>query len=375
LKDEITLFEIDRKETFPSERSFREYLAQSSVLHWVLEHYDLYIAVAVMDIYDAGSLERILNKNNFAISERFGTIWRVRRISTLANQAEENFEFYLAPDWENGIACFYTNFRKTEEIKRFLMPMIGKTPNIDSFVIYPSLIQRVLDQVFEEFPLGRIKEFTAKTTPGTAALSVKRPDIKRTMMYWGDDGIDTYPEMHDSYGTAIVRAVVELPESQTKFKLSHEGVIALCNGDPAVFFELLDRFVLPEAKRQHAIVTHATTRYVSVGTGSRAYQVPIVFPMKIRLRTPLRYYRAESMLQNTFDESKFPALSYFLREGSLFLDAVLVDANWQNHFRVKANEDWIKLLPGKYTRLSTLLRFYQMVIDNLDPYATLEVEG
>ncbi|MCK4394096.1 hypothetical protein KAX17_14430 [Candidatus Bipolaricaulota bacterium] len=373
--EEIQLFEIPKESAFPDAHSFRKHLSKSSVVKRALEHHDLYIAIALMGFEQPETLAQILVRNDFEVIAELGAVWHVRRVSQADTQ--ERFEFYVTPDWESGVACFYTNYRKTEEMQRFLMPILLKAtrePDIDSFVIYPSLIQRILDSVFDEHPFGKITEFTGRTTPGVATASTRRPDYKRTISYWGDDGRHAYPELHDLYGTAIVRAVVELPESGTKFKVSHEGVLAFCNGDLQIFFDVLDRFILPEANRQRRIVTRARTKYVSVGIAPRTRLVPLVFPMKIKLETPLEYHRAEKMIEGTFEENDFPTLSYFSSEGSLFLDAVLIDAKLQNRFRVKANEDWIKLLPGKFTKLATLLRFYQLVLNELDPHATLEVE-
>ena len=369
---EIKLFDLDAELEFSSDKAFRKSLVRSTTLQSSLRHSDLYVAISLMDFDNPQQLESLLRRHSFEIQKRFGTVWLVQRSTQDGALDSEDFEFYLGPNWETGVACFYTNYRKTEEIRRFLMPML-RSSRLDRFVLYPTLLQKLLDQIFQDYPLGRMTQFTARTTPGSKTRFVKRPEEKRTVSYWGDDGRYTYPEMHELYGTAIVRAVVELPESSTKFKLSQEGVVAFCNGEPTVFFDLLEKFLIPEAARQRKIVTSSTTRYVSLGAGKSKYQAPIVCPMKIRLQSSLEYTRVAETFVATLERLEFPVMSSFLREGSLYLDAVLVDSKWDSHFRVKANEDWLKLLPGKHTRLSTFLRFYQVVLNEIDPYATLEV--
>jgi hypothetical protein len=359
---------------YETEIEFRQYLLNESNLSDVLQHNNLYVIIALLGFSTSAKLQRVFERKGFRIAADLGAVWHIKHEPLeVSNPDSEPFEAYVALDWENGLAIHYTDFRKTAEIDRVLVPVIARgSSEMDLFVIYPSLIHRTLDSVFEEYPDGRITEFSARTSSSSTYGRVKRAPCKRSIHYWGGDGREAYPELRDMYGTAISSAAVELPRQDTKLRISHTGTVTLCNGDPSVFFHILDRYVLPEARRQRSIVYRSKRDYVEIGSKAKQRSVPVVIPLTIRLNSPLQYYEVNASFSDSLESQDFQVLSFLAEEGSLFLRASLFDSKRLSRFDIWANEEFIKVLPGEHTRLSTLLRFYEFVLREVDPYAVLE---
>ena len=369
----IELFSIPMDASFDDEASFRARLIKSGLLEGILSSRNLYVVVALMSFSEPDQLRFLLEREGFVIENQLGAVWKLRRKPESLDLGEAEFAAYVALDWANGIAVYYTNYRKTTEIDPVLIPVLSRaSPHMDLFVLYPSLIQRILDSVFEEFPSARLSEFTVHTAPSTAGGAIGRPGYKRSIQYWGDDGRFTHPELHNFYGTAITSAQVELPETATKFKLHQKGTVALCSGSPSLLSHILDTYVLPEARRQRAAVVRARKEYLTVKTPTRRHRIPFVFPLNIELAHPLSYHEVDRDLRELLKRHKFPALSFLAEEGSVFLSASLVDRKRGSAFDIRASENLIKVLPGAHTGLATLLRFYDFVLEEIDPYATLK---
>jgi hypothetical protein len=340
----------------------------------VLHHNNLYVIVALLGSSTPAKLQRVFERKGFHITADLGAVWQIKHEPLAASDPDsEPFEAYVALDWENGLAIHYTDFRKTAEIDQVLVPVIARgSSEMDLFVIYPSLIQRTLDSVFEEYPDGKTIEFSARTSSSSTYGTVKRPPCKRSIHYWGGDGREVYPELRDRYGTAVSSVVVELPRQDTKLRMSHTGTVALCNGDPRVFFHILDQYVLPEARRQRSIVYRSKRDYIRIGSKTKQRSVPVVIPLTIRLNSPLQYYEVNATLSDSLQNQDFQVLAFLAEEGSLFLRASLFDSKRLSRFDIWANEEFIKVLPGEHTHLSTLLRFYEFVLRDVDPCAVLE---
>lgn len=371
--DTIKLFSVPPGTTFEDEADFRKSLITSGQLEDILQDRYLYVVIALMDYTEPNSLCALLRRKGFIIDEKLGSVWKIHFAPADSGSDQHAFETYVALDWSNGLAVCYTNYRKTSEIDPFLIPVLSRaSSHLDLFVLYPSLIQRILDGVSEEFPSARVVEFTAHTAPSTGGGAMGRTGYKRTIRYWGDDGMYAYPELHDLYGTAITSVQVELPEMATKFKLHQKGTVALCSGSPSLLSHIMDSYVLPAARKQRAAIVRTRRQYVTVGTDDRQHRIPFAVPLSIELAHPLSFHKVDRDLEELLKDHRFPALSFLAEEGSLFLSASLVDKDRGAGFDIRASENRIKLLPGSHTGLATLLRFYDFVLEEIDPYATLQ---
>jgi len=368
----VELFPLPERTPYADEASFRSGLVRSGLLEQILDQNNLYAVVSLMGFQDPNRLRELLRKNRFTIVEELGSVWEIQREPD--NRDTSELAAYVACDWSEGIAVYYTNYPKTAEIDKHLLPYISRTStDMDLFVMYPALIQRILDGLFKEFPSGHLIEFTAHSTRSTDAGTVHRSGYSRTVRYWGDDGKTTYPELNSLYGVAITSALVELPESSTKFRLHQKGTVGLIRGNPTLLSQILDQYLLPEARRQRAAVVRARRLLMETGTSRKTVRIPVVFPMRIQLASPLPYYETNRDLPELLAKHRFPVISFYAEEGSLFLNASLVDKDSKSYFEIRANQRQIRLLPGSRTRLSTLLRFYDFVLEEIDPYATLQI--
>gem|GEM_PF-4832359 len=370
----ISLFPVSPSMVFEGDGDFRHYLRTSAALESLQEtREDLNVILSVTDLVSSESVRRILTDSGFDVVGEQGAVWRVSLSPEVGEEIQEPFEAYLELDLKHGLVLFYTNFRRSVEIAKYLKPILRRSARLASPVLHPSLLEEVLESLLVRYPSTQLTEFTARGTPAFSSLLSSRDELHRTFQYWGLDGADTYQEVRAKYGVTLFRAVMDIPELATKIRVAQDGSLAFCHGDVGLFMTVLEEQVLPEVQLQHGILQRSRVEQVKVGTSD--YSLPIAFPVIIRLETPLQFARVQESLEKDLERNHFHPISYYTREGSVYVDAVLVDAENESRLRLKGSERWLKLIPSCHTHISTLLRFYQVVLDEVDPRAVLEVDS
>jgi hypothetical protein len=103
-------------------------------------------------------------------------------------------------------------------------------------------------------------------------------------------------------------------------------------------------------------------------------EVPTAKPASISLQNRLKYHEVEDF-KASMEENDYVLLDTFAEEGSLFFSSKVIDKEKKASFRIKANEDEIRVLPQKQKDLGSFFRFYEFIQNSIDEGAALEVEA
>src|SRR5207247_6521036 len=94
------------------------------------------------------------------------------------------------------LKCFTTD--KTDDVERALNDVVD-AGGLYYLWINPTAFEELKDKLLV-YPGTTITNFTSSRVPSTTLSSRIRPDIKRTVTYYGDDGEETLQELKYQYG-------------------------------------------------------------------------------------------------------------------------------------------------------------------------------
>lgn len=333
---------------------------------WLAENYDpgevdndLTIVAALTRKSEAGVLEA-LGDRGFSVQRDLGAVTEIE-----ADTDDGSVAAYMTLD-EPGILLFYTNHRKTEDIP-LLESFIQSDPDTYSLFLSPYTIRESLDEFMAGYEELKVVEFTAKRSRGSRMDAEIRPYEERTFTYWAEDGLQTLEELQHQYGVLPHRLVIEIPR-ETKLRIDKRGFFTYERGDLHLLLELLQ----DAAQRGQETVEafdDSSFQVLPVETAHRSFNIPSSRPVQIRLPNRLSYTEAENLRGKLEHEGYIP-LSYEAEEGSLFLRSDLMTEEGER-FRVKANEESLRVLPSGDGTFSGFMEFYEFVVDEVDPRAEL----
>lgn len=345
--------------TFEGGPDFRAYLAEAYGREAV-EPLTIMLGVTK---HSEGELVAALEGFGLHVARRLGNVFH---LATQAN--DEQLETYMTFEATAGVIIFYTNFRKTEDV-----PLITKFLQQDRMshplFLRPVVMQRVLDQLSGEFHDIQITEFTARRYPGSRTPAQVRPSVpRRTIQYWGADGLHALDEMRYQYGVTPTRLVIEIPEA-VKFGIDGRGWLTYHRGDLSLVLRTLGE-AINEAQKASRAFDGSSFQVFPLKTKHKTFQIPTSTPVVIQLRRQLTFAEMDEVKGALNNE--FVVLDFTAQEGSLFLSTDLV-AQSGHRFRVKADEAHIKMLPSGEPNFAAFMDFYEFVVNSIDPEAELVV--
>jgi hypothetical protein len=356
----MELFDVD-PDDFADRVSFNHYLANN---YEVLSDRDLYVVCGLTEHTEAEFME-LMREDHYEIVQDYGGVKKIGR----DYGAEERAEFYLSYSEEENVVLFYTDMRKTEEIEGTIENFLENRQGVHYLYISPQLLQQIREDIVSEAPEAEITEFVAKRTERTDTDAVFRPEYARTINYYGDDGLETLREIEESYG--VLPRIIEFNiPGGLQFRVNHEGVLKLVDGSLTQLFEFVQLAIEECLQVKRA---YDTSDFQMVRT-SEHLQVPTAEPVSINLQNGLQYHEVDSLKASMSDDN-YVVVDSYAEEGSLFFSGKVIDQLKNSAFRIKANEDEIRVFPQDGKDLGSFFRFYEFVQDTVDEGANLEVAG
>ncbi|WP_255193009.1 hypothetical protein [Natronobeatus ordinarius] len=356
----MNVFSVGDRE-FADRVSFNRYLTENySVSH----NSNLHIIAGITE-HPWSKLIDILENSGYEVIEEHGEILKMRRDYGLNGR----IEFYLSFDEELQVILFYTNMRKTEEIENTIEVFLNDTPGVHYLYISPRVMQSIREDIAEEEPATQITHFSAKRVSHSGVSARIRPDHSRTIEYHGNDGLETMREMEENYGVLPRLMEFRVPDL-SKFKINKEGIFTFQSGDLDYLLEQIETCIKQVLKIKRA---YNDADFKMVRTSDQL-EVPTAEPASITLKNHLQYHEVDNFKSNMKDNG-YVLLDTFAEEGSLYLSSKVIDQEKKNTFRIKANEDEIRVFPQGEKDIGSFFRFYEFVQDTLDEDASLEVHA
>lgn len=359
MADKLELFPIPDKE-FSDGAAFRDYLVETYDPSQV-EH-ELTIVLGLTNYSTIGELVEALKFSGFAVQRVLGFVYHMKY-----GLPGGPLEFYMTYDNDTRVVVFYTNFRKTEEIPA-IYDFLEKDPNTCHLFLKPVLIEKLIEELIERHENLKITEFAARRSAISRFEAPKRPEYKRTISYWGEDGKETLQELKQYYGVLPGYLTIDIPGT-IKFKVAERGLFTFWNGDLRVLFGILGTAV-DEARKMMRAFNGSSFKVLPIKTAKKSFAIPSSTPISIFLKNPLLYSEIPKF-QAQLDAKNYTIVNLIAQEGSLFLSADVVSESGYS-FRIKADENRIKMFPEGETNFLAFMEFYEFIIHSIDPEAELQ---
>ncbi|ELZ88490.1 hypothetical protein C453_01460 [Haloferax elongans ATCC BAA-1513] len=350
------VFDVEPRE-FPDRVSFNHYLAEN---YDTLVDGDLYV-IAGLTQYSRDEFLELLRREGYEIVEDYGGIQKI----SCDFGGDRPAEFYFTYDVEESVILFYTDMRKTEEIKNTVEPLLENQPGVHYLYISPGLLQEIREKIVSDDPATEITEFVAKRTERTDTSSRFRPDEWRTINYYGRDGLESLREMEESYGVLPRIMEFNVP-GDLRFRINHEGVFKLKSGSLLRLFKHIE-MCIEEALKVKLAYERTDFRMVRA---SKSLEVPTAEPATVALQNSIQYHELDALKQSLSEEN-YVLFNTYAEEGSLYFTTEVIDRVKNSAFRIKANENQIRIFPQDESDLGTFYRFYEFIQDSVDERAEL----
>jgi len=199
---------------------------------------NIQVLAARTSLKNAESLAASLERSGFEVLEKHGNL-------LLAGRKREPPFYALI---QEGTLIFLTRARKTEDIPGTVLGYLKGERRTALLSIPMRRMNALVERLLSHYLGCRVTFFTAHRDSLTPVSAAYRGEIERTVVYSGEDGMDTLEEMQHHYG--IVPRILEfrLPHGE-RFRLDHRGIFTLIEGSAEPVFDALNS-VLSDAKGQ-----------------------------------------------------------------------------------------------------------------------------
>lgn len=362
--NEMELFEVDRDE-FEDLPEFNLYLSNDD--ESPIED-DLHIASGISQ-YTEEEFLNLLRADGFEL-EDYGAITRIEKEYT-QNGEEYTAGFYLyyhpgydGEDDEGGVVLLYTNQRKTKEIDHTVMELFEDAVGLYYLHVGPRLFQIIREEVLQEEEYAEIVEFVADRRKDSDKPARIRPEFKRTISYFGEDGWQTLREMEENYGVRPRYLKFNIP-NDASFKIARDGVFSLSSGNLDTLFKYVQVCIQEGLEIKQAFDGSDFEMVASTDKLS----IPTAEPAVIDLNRELQFEQLDAIKSRMDDEDYF-IVDSFGQEGSLHFTSKVYDKKKDNTFRLKATDRTIRVFPQEEDGdLGAFLRFHEFIQNHIDPDA------
>lgn len=359
----MTLFEV-HQDQFSNRQDFNRHLTELGLEG--IEN-DLYI-IAGLSQYREERFYRILNEEGFSVEE-LGEISLVQTPYTDSDGNKVMASFYLHYDdheGDGGVALFYTNQRKTEEIEGTIIPLLEQYPGLYYLNVSPSLFRSIRQELISQDEDARIVEFVASRSEDSDYPCRIRPETTRTINYYGEDGFEALEELEQNYGVRPRYLKFDIPH-KARFKATRKGVFTLIKGNLDVLFNYVE-FCIQESLKVKREYDASSFEMVNA---TETLSVPSSEPADIQLSGQLTFSQIPS-IKSQMRASDWVFVDSFKQEGSVYFSGEVYDRKKDERFRMKATDEKIRVYPlEEEGDLGSFLRFYEFVQNELDPEATV----
>jgi hypothetical protein len=293
----------------------------------------------------------------------FDREWKEKRLA--------NFYTYLNPE-TRLLLCF------TDAKKYAIDETIGNVADTSTGIYYmfvsPKIFEEVRLKIIEKFPSATCFYFTAKHFPQFARKGETRPHIERTIIYHGDDSLQTLEEVQQYYGVSPRIMRYEIPD-MGNYEINNTGyftVLKTEDPEPSRKFllslvDLASVYVL----RSRQIIERADFVLIPLRTEQKTFEIPKLLPWVVRFGKQLDFPDAQSLLESMVNNG-YTVFNYAMTKGSFRLNGMVIDENKNNLFTIDVDSEKMIIAPRGRISFDAFLRFFATVVENFDPQAAIE---
>ncbi|EMA25307.1 hypothetical protein [Haloarcula amylolytica] len=350
----MSVFEVDRN-SFEDSRDFHTYLSQN---YSRLSGGDLYIIAGITELPKTDFIENI-QRNGWEIIEELGDVLKLK------NEYSENStaESYLTFDRQEQLFFLYTDQRKTEEIKHGIEPLLANTPGLHYLYISPRILREIREQIAEDYEAARVTRFIAKRTSGTDIHANKRAGTRRTINYYGSDGLQTIREVEREYGVLPHIMTISIP-SELTFSIDKSGIFKLQSGSLLTLFEYLEECIESCLEIKDAY-DHTDYSTIEMASG---VEISKSKPAVVELQTPLEHPDLIE-LKNNLRKEEYLIYDVYTDRETISMSGKVYDEDYNMFFNIQVDETQIRIFPEEESDISSFIGFLEFIHVNVDERA------
>lgn len=314
------------------------------------------------------SLEGIFKREGFvvkpSISEEARKLIGFYEDPKIEGEIKVYFDAYL--DEDTGVLLCLSNANQ-KEIGGTLDKAV-KSPGIYYLWMSPNSMWKIKEKVMNEYPYSKITRFWTNK-PKKMSTGKIRSDFKRSFSYTGDDGSETLEELNYDYGTYPTSIEFDIPET-FKFSVNNNGYYR-CMAGKNHFLDFLEG-LLEIPLRDRGIISESSFETVKVSIDGTEYKIPRLKSWAINFSDNLTYKDGE-IITEKLTSNNFTLVNSEMGEGSVMLDATVVDDEELDIFSISASENQLVVAPQEKCSFESFYRFLRIITENLDPEAECSI--
>ena len=318
----------------------------------------LKIIGAISDFNTRDELLRSL-KPHFQVGNEYGNLVN---LSAQISEDEDRVPYYIYLD--NTFPIFFTTGTLTKEIPPTLQEYLISRPEIARMWIAKRQMERLRQSLVSQHSNLIIPFFTGQRTKNVNIPANRRPDTERTIVYYGDDGLETYREMKHEYGVLPSNIEFESP-GRFNFRIKEQGIFTLLDSGVSQVYSLL-----LETKEHLGRVKNAidSSSYGEEPGRLTEHDIPYSEPWGIKLESGLSEPDISDFEQNIELEDKdMTVTEYSSSYDPVGFAAEVVDTENFARAELKSTHDSIRVYPRDNTGIDQSVRLYNFVDDYIDP--------
>jgi hypothetical protein len=268
---------------------------------------------------------------------------------------------YLSPD-THVLKCFTTD--KTDDLERVLDDVVN-AGGLYYLWINPTAFEELKDKLLA-YPGTAITSFTASRIPSTRLSSRVRPEIKRTVTYYGEDGEETLQELKFQYGVVADVIRFRVP-AHADFQISRKGVLTYNTGDFGFVIKTSD-LAIDLALQSKGIFDSSRVVTIPLRTARKSLELNQFTPWMIEFQREIESDDLERLFTELQHE-RFAVYNSIVLKGSLHGEGTILDEVYRTTFTISVNSQRMMISPRYDTSSESFLRFFRAVVERFDPNA------
>jgi hypothetical protein len=312
--------------------------------------------------------------------EKLGDIVHV----SMAMGPMSSIDFYVferAP----GLLLFFTSSTE-DDYEKSLKRFIDSTRGITEMWISPDRFDEAKSRVISQYK-GRVYRFIGRRTAITPIPAKFRPEFRRRISYSGADAEETLKEIEQLYG--VLPISIDFAIGDDSVKITNDGLLVLRTINPRTLQVLLDvvDIMLGAQRTLQKVTQNVSAKMETIRIGDKDFKVPEIVAARIHLRSQNlnavlveqlfgqreQPFEDETITPQTPSASEFSFIDTTVLEGSLQFSGTVVDEFKGTVFGLSGGESEILLIPKHYTTFESFVRFYRMIVEDVDKEAELSI--
>jgi len=309
--------------------------------------------------------------NKYNVIENYGDIYKISIIED-DKEDSEKIIIYLYFDKKNSIIIIYT-LATSEQINALINRRIKRAYGTYHIPINFTAFMKLTSYLTKNYSKIKIPFFVSIHYPTFRTKGIHRKDVRRTINYWGEDGLESMNELKKYYG--MLPKVIEYKiENFGTYLITNNGKFTLESMDDMhlsweLFFKIVD-YVIKDMLTYKKIISKSEYKIIPYETENKVFNLPTATPWIVKFSNSLDDKYLEELIK-TITDKNFNLFNKNTFSGNSFtFSSAVYDEEKNNLFSIDVDNNKITVIPYERNILESFLKLYE-AISEFDPDSNL----